>query len=327
MTNSYDLLKVNTGSFVRKSLSLLDFENATKKYLGVEKQVLSLKNKPNGISQFLYDDFGQKITIEFSSKILKSRCKELISVGNISDVVDIINGYGIVEIIKDQFIFSSEVHKCHVTKDIHLSTPVDKVLALLSRCQIHKKYRHDYDKYAGIFIKPKSKNNKTALKAYSKFEELTKNKSKTNKLLLAEIDLADFENTVRVEVELCDFEKMRKYLNLPGNYPPYLENVLNSDSDVVASMLKKIIVDPSDSKLRKTLLPGFKLNSYDAIFAPLYKDFGNSDYRVIKYIKGMYKSEQYSIVNKYLDWKATKKLIVLSDEIDLHEFFEKAGAL
>ncbi|KAF0141790.1 MAG: hypothetical protein FD122_1345 [Stygiobacter sp.] len=325
-TNTFDLIKVSTFHYDRKTLDLSNLEETVRKVKGSATKLLSLTNRPNGLIDFSFDEYTHKFIMEFSSKILGSRYKELINFSNISYIVDIINDIGVVKIYKDQFIDFAEVLKCHVTKDVHLDYPAKQYITLLPTCEIDSKYDCRTEKRYGLFFKPKAKSNKVVSKIYDKLEELEKNKTTANQRLLPLINLADFHNRARVELQLCDFKAIRKYLGLPEGEVPYIRNVLSAKKDALADIFRELIIKPNDpSKVVKTGLT-FKEECYSDKFEEFYSLFGNDDFKALEFFKAKYPKEAYVVKRKFLAWKA-HKLITPVSYIRINEFFEKVGII
>lgn len=330
LENGFDEIKVSTREFDISTLNLIDFAPCAIKYKNSALPGYCIKKKPEGIIGIQFSTITNDLIIEFSAKILGLRYPELINIYNISDVVDIFNSYGIVTLYKDEFIKYSICLKAHVTKDIKVTDPANQHIQLLAKCELNPKFYFGQYKYSGIFIKPTAKKNKGVFKAcktYNKHEELLLNKSAANTKLLKKIDVKSWENVVRLETEIGNYEAFRKYFDLPHDDPPYLSSVLSSKINVTARVLKDIIQDPCASKLTAKTTGDFKADARDKIFTDIYDKCGNDDSKAFAMIKAAYPKQYYRIRIHYRDWKFQHFKTVVSTDISMKELLSKVGYL
>ena len=125
-------LSVRTGAVKKINYGdLNEFSNTTcetgesKSFYGINH-----RKRPLGINYLKYDK--NQFDIEISSKILKSRYKELINKDNIEYIMHIVNNTGIVELDTKIVLDEARVLNMHVTNDIKVSTdPSNYIMGIL----------------------------------------------------------------------------------------------------------------------------------------------------------------------------------------------------
>lgn len=327
MNNGYDTIKAMTREFDQRTLDLSSFKDTEKVIRGKIVPLKQLKDRPNGLVDFSYQPNTRQLIIEASAKIFDAKYDKHISLNNISDLIDILNGLGVVKLNKDDFIKYSECLKLHVVKDIHLASPPETIMGMLKKCHTNDKYYNLNAKYStGFFFKPIAASRKDVFKMYLKHDELLRNHTKANKLLRPLINLDYFLDVIRLEGELNDFDAMRKYLDISSSKPIFLIDALTSTQDVIAKMFDEVFQNPADFSLKASPRSSFAKKANDLIFDPIYNTCLEDDHRAKTIIKCEYPEGFKHTYKKYLDWKAKNKLTIRSTDVFLKEFIDKVHA-
>lgn len=168
----------------------------------------------------IINESKKTVVMEFSSKILKERYKELININNIEYVISSINKTGIFNINTNLLIDRAEVLILHTANNIEVDKePLDYItdFYLLKHNQ---KYNLKIYETGMVFESNKYSGNSDYMKIYCKFAELNR---KENYELRKVIDVKQFDKIIKVESE---FRKRKKILSNFGSLK--LIDILNS---------------------------------------------------------------------------------------------------
>jgi len=174
---------------------------------------------------------------ELSSKLLLDDYHELINRNNIEKVLNSLRRF--VEIDSERFLKPAIVLKCDVTRDVHVSKPVELYLKALGYVCSPAYERFRPGRGTREFWKP-GKESDGHLVIYGKERELKHSHNKRFREALSNPDilLERFKNTLRFERRFVKWRHIRKAFGFTGG--PYLGDVLQSNRDPILDLFRKI---------------------------------------------------------------------------------------
>lgn len=265
--------------------------------------------RPVGYSFVQIDTIKNDLVIECSAKLLKDDYYQSLNINNFTRIVEGLNHVVIVP--TDVLYNMAMVYKCDVTDNIDISdypyTKRDTIntIALLKSNANYKTDIWDKKNNNGIFFISKSSDKRDIIKFYDKKLDLEK-RSNSNKKFIASLKNAEqifnqFNNVVRVESSISDWESIRKGLNVPNNY---LSSVLSSCEPVNRNKLLKIcshkpnkIIDLTD-KIHNVYSDKFKYS--DIVFYIHAFEYNNYDFELVKTF--ITEKQQWSKSDWYKRW-------------------------
>ena len=184
---------------------------------------------------------SNRMTIEFSSKILLDNYPSLISAQTFKQCLLNIKMLGICELDIDSIIKDSYFNKLHITKDVPLKL-TSEILNNLNQCTgDYRRYKWErYDDNAVLFTKDVKANDcKEAIIIYNKEKEIALSKSKAflSKTSNATSILEYFQNKTRFEVKLENKRKIQKELGISNTD---YHSVMNAQKNIIQAQFDKI---------------------------------------------------------------------------------------
>lgn len=184
---------------------------------------------------------SNRMTIEFSSKILFADYPSLISSKTFRPCLSNIEMIGICQLDIDNIINDCYFNKIHITKDINLSL-TSEMLDRLNQCTgDYRRYKwHRYANDAILFTKDvKAEDCRESISIYNKEVEinLSRNRPFLNITGNAASILDYFKGKTRFEVKLEKKRKIQKELGIENtNY----HSVMNASKNIILSKFDKI---------------------------------------------------------------------------------------
>jgi hypothetical protein len=183
---------------------------------------------------------SNKMTVEFSSKILLADYPLLISAKTFRQCLHNIEILGICKLDIDGIIKDCYFNKLHITKDIDLKLTTD-ILDRLNQCTgEYRRYKWNRYMDAITFTKDvKAIDCKETLTVYNKEIEITlpKNKAFLDKTGNITAILDYFQNKTRFEVKLENKRKIQKELNIADTD---FNSVMNVQKNILLAQFDKI---------------------------------------------------------------------------------------
>lgn len=233
VTNSKYLLSLNDSLFkhiVASSGEILALEFKSKMHQDLA---------PFGL-YILINYRAEKMTLEFSSKLLLQDYSRLISIDTLPQCLENIEKLGICTLNVSMILKDSYINKVHVTKDVdfQLATPI---LDKLNLCTGQYR-RYSWERYKSCISFKKdvrASSCKEELTIYDKGLEigLPKNKAFLNKTGCSEIILKHFEGKTRFEVKYDSKPKIKKVFGITDTS---IQEVLTTDKNIVLNQFNKI---------------------------------------------------------------------------------------
>lgn len=195
----------------------------------------------------------KELTIEFTSKILKDDCIQLINKNNIQQCLTNINQFGICTLNVEGIIADGDVVKCDVSKDVDCQDCKSLTKQLRSGVTNFQKYLPRI--IGGNFVIEKNVTTKGLKKRLTIYDKGSEVLLATNREFLASVKdkgaiLDYFTGKVRFELNLNSKEQIRQSL---GIMDTSIQSVLGSTSTPIWDFLNKVLDDGSDYKSRSTL--------------------------------------------------------------------------
>ena len=195
----------------------------------------------------------KELTIEFTSKILKDDCIQLINKNNIQQCLTNINQFGICTLNVEGIIADGDVVKCDVSKDVDCQDCKSLTKQLRSGVTNFQKYLPRI--IGGNFVIEKNVTTKGLKKRLTIYDKGSEILLATNREFLASVKdkgaiLDYFTGKVRFELNLNSKEQIRQSL---GILDTSIQSVLGSTSTPIWDFLNKVLDDGSDYKSRSTL--------------------------------------------------------------------------
>ena len=195
----------------------------------------------------------KELTIEFTSKILKDDCIQLINKNNIHQCLTNINQLGICTLNVEGIIADGDVVKCDVSKDVDHQDCKSLTKQLRSGVTNFQKYLPRI--IGGNFVIEKNVSTKGLKKRLTIYDKGSEILLATNREFLASVEdkvaiLDYFTGKVRFELNLNSKEQIRQSLNIADTS---IQSVLGSTSTPIWDFLNKVLDDGSDYKSRSSL--------------------------------------------------------------------------
>lgn len=188
---------------------------------------------------------GERGEIEFSAKVLRERYHELISIGNIEEVIACINGIGIIFLDANGFLDQAEVCRLDCTTDLHVTGEVgDYLQSLRVYGALHSKYEATPYKRTGFVFKKKVSSYKERVLFYDKFTEVMRDKYRD--VLMPEM----FRDRIRVETNHTDLKHIRERFSV-NKKEVCLMDVLRSKENVNLNLFTSIVDSPDIAEAKK----------------------------------------------------------------------------
>jgi len=182
-----------------------------------------------------------ELVIEFTSKILKDNCRNLININTIQECFININNLNICMLDIDKILNHSEVYKCDITKDIiyhdfkELEKHIKTNLTNYNKW-VCKNYKDGFvlENIVG------TSRYKKRISVYNKDKELKRanNQSFINSLSNKEDVLSYFNDKIRIEHNINTKSQIKHFLNITDNQ---LMNVLNSESNPIKAVIDEAV--------------------------------------------------------------------------------------
>lgn len=195
----------------------------------------------------------KELTIEFTSKILKDDCIQLINKNNIQQCLTNINQFGICTLNVEGIIADGDVVKCDVSKDVDCQDCKSLTKQLRSGVTNFQKYLPRI--IGGNFVIEKNVTTKGLKKRLTIYDKGSEILLATNREFLASVEdkgalLDYFTGKVRFELNLNSKEQIRQSLGIKETS---IQSVLGSTSTPIWDFLNKVLDDGSDYNSRSTL--------------------------------------------------------------------------
>lgn len=195
----------------------------------------------------------KELTIEFTSKILKDDCIQLINKNNIQQCLTNINQFGICTLNVEGIIVDGDVVKCDVSKDVDCQDC--KSLTKQLRASVCNFNKYLVRNIGGNFVIEKNVTTKGLKKRLTIYDKGSEVLLATNREFLASVEdkgalLDYFMGKVRFELNLNSKEQIRQSLGIKDTS---IQSVLGSTSTPIWDFLNKVLDDGSDYNSRSTL--------------------------------------------------------------------------
>lgn len=183
---------------------------------------------------------AEKLTLEFSSKLLMQDYCKLISIDTLAQCLENIEKLGICTLNVSMILKDSYINKVHVTKDVDLQL-TSPMLNRLNLCtgQFRRYSWKTYDSCISFKKDVKASSCKEELTIYDKGLEigLPKNKAFMDKIGCSEIILKHFEGKTRFEVKYDSKSRIKKEFGITDTS---IQEVLTTDRNIVLNQFNKI---------------------------------------------------------------------------------------
>ena len=195
----------------------------------------------------------KELTIEFTSKILKDDCIQLINKNNIQQCLTNINQFGICTLNVEGIIVDGDVVKCDVSKDVDCQDC--KSLTKQLRASVCNFNKYLVRNIGGNFVIEKNVTTKGLKKRLTIYDKGSEVLLATNREFLASVEdkgalLDYFMGKVRFELNLNSKEQIRQSLGIKDTS---IQSVLGTTSTPIWDFLNKVLDDGSDYNSRSTL--------------------------------------------------------------------------
>ena len=185
----------------------------------------------------------KELTIEFTSKILKDDCIQLINKNNIQQCLTNINQFGICTLNVEGIIADGDVVKCDVSKDVDCQDCKSLTKQLRSGVTNFQKYLPRI--IGGNFVIEKNVTTKGLKKRLTIYDKGSEILLATNREFLASVKdkgaiLDYFTGKVRFELNLNSKEQIRQSL---GILDTSIQSVLGTTSTPIWDFLDKVLDD------------------------------------------------------------------------------------
>ncbi|MBN2001507.1 hypothetical protein JW935_28450 [candidate division KSB1 bacterium] len=236
--NKIDTLKMGLSTVALVSYNKCCFQtNDVREPNGMENRILKLSDQIQslGISSVCIDWGKNKMTVEVSAKILKEKYAQLINRNTFGDFVSAVNSSGIMKIDADKLLNESEIYRVDVCENVHLDKELELYKnAIATRVMQDTKYEVREYKGEGLVFTPKNKTDNLRIVIYPKYKELTMAR---NRELRKYMDIEQFQNVLRIEVNIRKYAACRKLFDIEKGKPPCLADILLSEKPVLIDLL------------------------------------------------------------------------------------------
>lgn len=228
--------------------------------------------------------YQQKLTIEFSSKILLDNYPLMINKNTIRQCLENLEDLGVCKLDVEKVLETSAVTKLDITKDFEFELTDEILDALNSNVNNFRRYKWSHYEREGIVFTSDIKSKKDEIKFYNKYKELT-GKSQNKRFLSMLKDqqsvIKYFSNKTRIEVSLNSQNKIKDFLNIDDTY---LVSVLNSSANPILREYDEIF-DTNKPLLSK------EIKSFeDLAMASMLQNYNFDMKSICQAIKGVYSS-------------------------------------
>lgn len=199
-----------------------------------------------------------ELVIEFTSKILKERCIDLINYTNIRECLYSINELQVCNLDVENILADSCISKCDITKDV-ICTQMNEVIQqiLTNRTNYKKWICKEYRDGISLENIASTPRHKKRLIIYDKGKELKKAENGNFLSLLSNREEVEqyFGDKVRFELNINTMAQIRDLLNIPDNT---LYNVLHSEASPILIVLEKAIKNPFENSRQSSTLKDYE---------------------------------------------------------------------
>lgn len=197
--------------------------------------------KPLGLKDIVLNQTQGYATLEMSAKVLKANYFKLINENTIENAFENVNASGLIELDIASSIEHSQVLRCDVTTDLHISD-IAKHLRSLSAYRINRKY--DCKVYPSSVVFNRNVTTK-GLKEYMTFYCKATDMKKKDRELLKYVSIQDAKNVLRCESRYANFQQIR---NAIEGTDLSLLSVLQSEAKPNLKIFNRITteIEPSD---------------------------------------------------------------------------------
>lgn len=291
-------------------------------------------NKCNALGLKSINVGSQETVIELSAKILKEDYYDLININNFDKVIEAINNSGEIEVDPVYLKYTAQILKVDITNNIELNSTKEVLETVrdLGTLATGRKFRvTNYE--GGYEIVSQCKTDRERLIIYPKLTELEDQKKINKELAASGCDFTRFENTLRIESNLKNFNSMRKYfkpeqnniikmskknlaLEIPGKYRT-VKNSLRIEPDYVLVMENKkplmladiLQSDKNINYLKVNNMYGDLTDKRDIMITSIIDTF-DKVYKIEKFIGQMniikYYDYDINLIRKFLKSKMGK---------------------
>lgn len=195
----------------------------------------------------------KELTIEFTSKILKDDCIQLINNNNIQQCLTNINQLGVCTLNVEGIIADGDIVKCDVSKDVNYQDC--KSLTKQLRASVSNFNKYLVRNVGSNFVIEKNVTTKGLKKRLTIYDKGSEILLAANREFLASVEdkkaLIDyFAGKIRFELNLNSKEQIRQSLGIKDTS---IQSVLSSTSMPIWDFLNKVLDDGSDYKSRSSL--------------------------------------------------------------------------
>lgn len=256
-------------------------------------------------------DLEDVVDIDFTSKILGRNYHKLITIDTIRECLENIINTGMINFDIDKVLKYSRVLSLDVTCDVKSPISTEKALEALKYISINEKWYLRTFNHTGLTIYYEALSKDFHLNIYDKPKEIRKK----FKFFPRECDVRNFDNIIRFEVQIRDFETLQEYLCVPIVDKYFrLIDVLHSDQEVIINVLNTIEMDESFTISKShARMTAAKIET-DQHMERVIIDAGYDINKVMSYIKS---------INGYYDSTIKKRYINKLNELRSAKFDDK----
>ncbi len=185
-----------------------------------------------------------ELVLEFTSKILKDNCIQLINQNNIRECISNIHDLNICDLDIDNILRNSQVTKCDVTKDVNCEkATLEEVKQMISlnitnrKKWIYKSYQNNGIVLENVVSTPRYKKRFTV---YDKRKELDRSENQDffNSISNPETVKSYYDGKIRFEQNINTMAQIRQLLKIEDNL---LEHVLSAKTNPLLSVFDEAI--------------------------------------------------------------------------------------
>ncbi len=288
------------------------FDNVIKKRCGIViiYNLMLLNKEIPGIKNVQINNDNQTTIFECSAKILENDYFNLLNNNNFYLFTKNLKKKLSIDFNNDDFLEFSKILKFDLTKNIKVNNSINNYLLSLSYCSCNKNFSKDiYFNNSVVFSNYKNlKTSRLRVIFYDKFKELKLDKQ-FNKM----IDLNEFKDILRFEINFNNYKIIRKFFDFDKNTDLNFINIFNHKENVYLKVFDhlELLSNSSDPDILFLLQSNKKLYEVEKLFGRyfLIKLFDYDFEKIKLFIKNKvsgnvskYLREYRNILNDYLAW-------------------------
>lgn len=255
--NKFDLIKILfPREYVHKlNMSLFQYENLTD-FSGelIKDNKVLRSNKILGLNSIIIDEISNKVTMEFTAKILQEHYPHLIDINTLPIVFEKLKQQNIIELDYPKVLESAEVLKLHVTRDLKLKLSSKEYFRDIQLYSSRENFRINTYSVYGLEVSGVSKSNKNRMIFYDKYLDISR-PIISNQELLKYFSKDVFKGVFRVEGNLTSFATIRNFFDISENEKIYLKDIVSRPTNVLLNYFNYLF---PEIKCKAPIAPSFK---------------------------------------------------------------------